>query len=222
MNTRARWQLTAGLILAGLLAAVQSAVAGSFDPNRTVTVHIRNYANVDHETLIEAEKVADTVYRHVGVELQWTGDSSLAPPDSDNQKPRGLTDIELSIIPASMSDRLHMAKTVMGFAPGSGRDRTAVYIFYGRVQEFEARLGQAAAVTSGQLLGHVISHEMGHLLLNLEAHTQAGIMRGKWDLQDFQDAACGTLLFSRDQAAVIRSEVSRRQTLAQISEVTSR
>ena len=225
MNTRAKWQLMAGLIAAGLMVVVQNAAAGSLEANRTITIHVLNYAKVPHKTLIRAEKVADGVYRHMGVELQWSDDSSLTPEEKNNEKPRGLTDIELSIIPASMSEHFLLAKTVTGLAPGTGPDRTHVYVFYSRVQEVEVEAGMGQpvpVVTCGELLGHAISHEMGHILLNMQGHSETGIMRGKWDLQDLRDAASGTLVFSRDQAEVIRAEVSRRDTVTQMQEIASR
>jgi len=55
-----------------------------------------------------------------------------------------------------------------------------------------------------------IAHEIGHLLLNLETHSATGIMRGDWDLRDLQGVATGFLLFTPQQAEIIRTEVARR------------
>jgi len=44
------------------------------------------------------------------------------------------------------------------------------------------------------IFGHVIAHELGHLL-GLESQTPKGIMRADWNSADLQDAACGYLLF---------------------------
>jgi hypothetical protein len=81
-------------------------------------------------------------------------------------------------------------------------------VFYHRVESL-ARAGNGA---EWQILGYAMAHEMGHLLLRMKAnsHSPSGIMRAKWGLQDFKQAALGELLFTRAQATLIREEVLRR------------
>jgi hypothetical protein len=66
------------------------------------------------------------------------------------------------------------------------------------------------SISKGQLLGHVISHELGHVLLNLEVHSANGIMRGKWTTREYDDAIHGRLLFTSEQTQILQSEVRRR------------
>jgi hypothetical protein len=47
-------------------------------------------------------------------------------------------------------------------------------------------------------------------LLNQESHSSAGIMRGDWNLKALQDAVCGYLLFTPQQAEIMQAEVGRR------------
>jgi hypothetical protein len=56
---------------------------------------------------------------------------------------------------------------------------------------------------ASQLLGHVMAHEMGHLLLPYGAHSIAGLMRPAWDRSQVRAAAEGLLTFTPDQAALI-------------------
>jgi len=51
---------------------------------------------------------------------------------------------------------------------------------------------------------------VGHLLLNQQSHSSAGIIRGDWNLKDFEDAVYGYLLFTPQQAEVMQAEVGRR------------
>ena len=60
---------------------------------------------------------------------------------------------------------------------------------------------------ASQLLGHVIAHEMGHLLLPSGAHSAAGLMRPIWDLAQVQAADQGALTFTPDQAGLIREHL---------------
>ena len=91
------------------------------------------------------------------------------------------------------------------------------YVFYDRVESLAA--GQmsirvhgniCAGASTAQILGYAMAHEIGHLLLNLKTHSDAGIMRASWDGKTMQDACYGYLLFTSQQAGVIRSEVHRR------------
>ena len=67
-------------------------------------------------------------------------------------------------------------------------------------------------VSMGQVLGFVIAHEVGHLLLNQQVHSPHGIMRGEWSFLDFRDMTCGMLLFTPQQAEFLRSDVRSRNT----------
>jgi hypothetical protein len=67
-------------------------------------------------------------------------------------------------------------------------------------------------VTEGLILGHVIAHEMGHALLNTDKHTDTGIMRAIWDMDDLFEGARGRLVFTPNQTEVMRTEVARRMS----------
>jgi hypothetical protein len=225
MKRSQRWSLNfaLGLVVTGsALAVVQTPAAGSPGTSLTVTIHVHNYAEVDPRTMLEAEKIAVGIYRKVGVETRWT-DAPIAPKLSQENLTDhswlDLTDIDLDILPRIMADRLGLPNKAMGLAPGTEPDRQVVYVFYNRVEVlaqsqvralFEGSIRRPA--TTAQVLGHAIAHEIGHLLLNVESHSATGIMRGDWDLSDLQSVASGYLLFTANQAEVIRAEVARRES----------
>lgn len=62
-----------------------------------------------------------------------------------------------------------------------------------------------SVIKEGDLLGYVVAHELGHLLLGKESHSAEGLMRARWEVAELQKGARGNLLFSRGEAEKIRS-----------------
>jgi hypothetical protein len=55
------------------------------------------------------------------------------------------------------------------------------------------------------ILGHVIAHEMGHLLLGTKAHSVGGLMRAHWRESEKDRAAQGGLQFLDAEAKRMRA-----------------
>lgn len=55
------------------------------------------------------------------------------------------------------------------------------------------------------VLAHAAAHEAGHLLLGDRAHTQRGLMREKWDRNDYQAMNQNRLHFTGGQARQLAS-----------------
>ena len=214
------WQLALGLVLAGFAVGVQNAAAHSPEADVRFTVHVCNYADVDSKTLASAERVAAEIFRKAGIESRWVDAGDMSQNQSEDSKDEsslGLSHIWLHILSPAMAGRLGLPSTATGLAPGTGPDRRVVDVFYNRVQELAQKQMIAWANSTisphaslDQILGAVIAHEIGHLLLNQPSHSKTGIMRGDWYLADLYDVAYGCLLFTPHQAEVIRAELVRR------------
>src|SRR6266404_2268382 len=230
MRKTLRWTLSAGLVLAsGLTGLSQTEAAASSEASPAITIHVRNYAGVASNTLAEAEEVATGIFREAGVESRWadivlTAESNRA--NSADHPDFTLADFQLSIFPREMYERNGVPNNVMGLAPGTGRDRRFVYIFDTNVEHRFWRLVDAhrsgrmdRQVSKAQLLGHAIAHELGHLLLNQQVHSAHGIMRGEWGFTDCRDMTSGMLLFTPQQAELLRADVRRRSGQQETLEV---
>jgi len=55
------------------------------------------------------------------------------------------------------------------------------------------------------VLGHALAHEIGHLLLPVGSHSQAGIMRERLSSEDWRAAEMGRLLFAKKEAKAMRA-----------------
>jgi hypothetical protein len=86
----------------------------------------------------------------------------------------------------------------LGFAVPGTRVAT---VLYPRVEQVGSQTGVDIAV----VLGHVVAHELGHLLLRQTTHSVAGLMQARLDALTAQQ---GRLLFADDQARVIRAALA--------------
>ena len=227
---KTRWLMSLAMVMAGAFAGVgRSAAAGSPETTSIITIHVHNYAGVDEKTLAEAEKVMTEIFRKAGVEIRWVDNDLTSQNKLENpidQESSHLFNIWVNFYPRLMAERFRLSSDVMGFAPGTQRNRDVVYVFYNRLEVVYQKQMNARSegildriATMPQLLAHAISHEIGHVLLNIESHSETGIMRGNWDLNDLRDLAYGYLLFTKEQAPIIRAEVVRRARQQQTADV---
>ena len=68
------------------------------------------------------------------------------------------------------------------------------------------RANRLARAHNGALylvLGHVMAHELGHILLGEYPHSLSGIMRAQWSIRDWADMSRGWLLFTPEQRKLL-------------------
>ena len=65
----------------------------------------------------------------------------------------------------------------------------------------------AAKSDAPVILGCVIDHEIGHLLLGPNGHSLAGIMQSQWEPKQIRQATMGTVLFTSAQSKFMRAQV---------------
>jgi hypothetical protein len=103
-----------------------------------------------------------------------------------------------------MAARTRVSNTALGFAAvapvGMGR---IAYVIYDRVRS----TATDAAMSEVDLLGFVMAHEIGHLLLPGDSHPGTGLMKGRWHVRDFRQLDVLTLAFSEVEATEIRQTI---------------
>jgi hypothetical protein len=206
--TRTSRQLTAGFIVTfGLVAFGRTAFAGETQP-LTITLYLHNYARVPSAVLTRAEDEATRIYHALGVDLVWvdlSARSTYPPPEM-----MSTLDITINVVSDVMAERKRAAGDVMGAAPGTPEQRGRLaYVFYRRVALLAHGAGNDA---ESKILGHVVAHEMGHLLLPANSHSPSGVMRADWDSQQLHRVVKGVLQFTPEQSELIRSNVSSVRT----------
>ena len=103
-----------------------------------------------------------------------------------------------------MAEPFYMSDETVGFAiPGS----QAANVIYERIRQIARR----RHVASGLLLGYVIAHELGHLLLPAHSHSSSGLMRPDLDMER---AATKKLRLTADQIALIQERLTVQQVVS--------
>jgi hypothetical protein len=188
-----RWAVGLAMVL-GVLDVERPATAGPLEP-LTLSLLVVNQSAVRGSVLVHAEAEATRIYSALGVHLIWI---NAGAPNTD-------FNFTVTIVPTPLSAK-ESDSDALGVAPGTKTTRGRIaYAFWGRIEDFSASHGVDVAV----ILGHVIAHELGHLLLPYNAHTKTGIMSGGWDDQQATRAERGALFFNAAESAQIRETLSR-------------
>src|SRR5262249_60671850 len=86
---------------------------------------------------------------------------------------------------------------------GLGREGCIASVFLDRVQEFANRSG----ISPHEVLGYAMAHELGHLLLGANSHSNRGLMQARLPNRDIQR---GDLLFTPNETAAIAQRILAR------------
>ncbi len=172
-----------------------------------ITISVYNHAEVSPEALATAERRAEQIFRRAGIAAVWAHcrvSEAEAPRDQMCGEPLSPVHLALRILPQSMSANFHFSDTTFGAAmlspEGTGYYS---YVFQDRVEQ----LARDSHVNRSEILGHVAAHEIGHLLLGSNAHSQMGIMCANWYGRQLRSAATGTLLFTPQESQLIRAKL---------------
>jgi hypothetical protein len=125
----------------------------------------------------QAMKVASVILASSGVRIQWHRPSQCPG--------------EAIIITLSNNQPASLRPGLLAYAlPFEG---THVVVFYDRVKNdrVKNRPGYASAV-----LGHVIAHEITHILQGAIWHSETGVMKAQWSGADFQQMDWKPLQFT--------------------------
>jgi hypothetical protein len=154
---------------------------------------IYNHAKVEEETLTQAKNKTTNIFDRAGAQLVWHDGFAYAAERRKLQipPPEDPATLVVKLQPDSEAARYGVRSACGGIGLESG-----VIIF---VRKFDATW-----------LGHVIAHELGHILLGANAHSLAGIMRGTLLPDDWEKAAQGTLSFTPSQSRQIREWIAKR------------
>ncbi len=171
---------------------------------RVLILSVFNDASVPAEILTQGEARAAHILAQAGIHVEWLncGAGGSHVPDQFEQ-PSPCVRIAY---PSHLSVRIvltaqSMREDVFGEAYTDSEGKgTYIKLYYARLAKPNAHLPLGEA----ELLGSVIAHEVGHLLLGTESHSHEGIMQGRWEVAQLREALKGNLQFTSSQAALMR------------------
>jgi len=165
-------------------------------------IYVYNQAQVPQSVLSHAERRVTLILRDSGVQPEWL-DCMALPSAAD---PCSGIAIDGSIAVQIVHGTTKMRDEIFGAAflgeDGFGRQTD---VFYDRLND----LHRDWNIALPELLGNVMAHEIGHLLLGFHAHSPTGIMRPVWSPAELWQAERGVLFFSADQSQLIRRRLER-------------
>lgn len=187
VGTRQWWR---GALLVALAAAGATAEAADQSP---LVVHVDDRIGVPARDLAGARREVEEIFADAGVSILWK--EGRFPASVMATITGGVATRQVAVVLVHNTD--DPLPGASGCTLGFAAKRPAVaYAYYNRIVEQSLLYPIDARV----LLGRVIAHELGHVLLPPNSHSLLGIMRGNIDLGLEKPDR-----FTRDQARVIRA-----------------
>jgi hypothetical protein len=200
--------ITAGLLVVLGFACADASSARAADPSPTIRARITNYTEATPATISRAEREAGRILGEAGLNVVWIdcplGRSAVIATDPC-QQPLEPTDIVLRVLPE------HARGGVQDGAFGFAVLPVLASVYY----EHAVRLARfdGAEFETPIILGFVMAHEVGHLLLGSNSHSDTGIMQGQWERKQVRQLMKGDLHFTGQQSKLIQAEVQTRMIL---------
>jgi hypothetical protein len=187
------------------LARSETVLADQNDACRTITVQIYNYSQASPAILTRAEHEAGQILSAAGLQSVWL-ECPVKPLTAESpgpcQEAQAGTDLRLRILSAPIQNKFQ--DTVFGFAVHP----VLASVYYDYAQR-RAKLDDAEFELP-VILGGVMAHELGHLLLGSNGHSTAGIMQPRWESGQVRQLLMGALQFTPEQSKRMGTDVRAR------------
>ena len=179
-----------------LLGALSDASAGP-DHRMTVTVRVYDAWGVTPGELEQARATTTAIFRDADVDVRWrdcTRSSTAHAEDrcGDAVGSRAGVEAVLRLLAAPTGFRW-TGDNVLGYSQLQPAALASVItVFINRVRAMAA----TASADSGTLLGRVMAHELGHVLLGPGKHSTTGLMRPDWALDEIRGNTAELWMFT--------------------------
>ena len=185
-------RISAMTMVATLLAITAYAGEGA-DSYAKSKVSVCIQGAVFPEIGVRARWLASRMFSAIGVTLDWRGGFSRCPSGA---------------IMVSFTDNTPTDLQPGALAYALPYEGTHIRVFYDRITETCDR----ALVPS--LLGHVLAHEITHVLEGVGWHSNYGVMKARWDIKDYSKMRVKPLEFTDEDIHMIYLGLAARNARA--------
>lgn len=198
------------MLMAAILGVRFGSASEQSGGELSLTLRIHDYSRVPSDSLSRATAIVTRTYEKIGVRTEWMGvarpaEQRDASRRRDETPPRPAAQLTIIILTPEMAARAHVAEQVLGYAavPDEGMGSIA-FAVYERVRAAARKI----PANEAELLGFVMAHEIGHLVLPRGSQPDTtGLMKNHWQVRDLQRLDLLTLDFSAEQARQVRDTI---------------
>jgi hypothetical protein len=173
--------------------------AEAWEKKTVLTAYVSGESLAPSLVTIAAEAQAAKMFADIDISIQW-----------HSGKPR--TPLPLNFVVVEIVDQVPKDIPPGALAYAKPYDRTHIMVFYNRVH------ATVHSQTEPALLAHVLVHEIAHVLQGINRHSEEGIMKARWDANDYHVMQSRPLVFTPKDIDLIRLGVKARPEESRSSE----
>jgi hypothetical protein len=150
--------------------------------------------------MILARLQAAQLFAAAGIRLEWR--DGEPKPDANGARVVGIQFVETT--PVAFHAKLD--EGAMAFARLYGAGPSSITVLGDRVRSV---LQPYTEVQAGKLLGHILAHELCHVLEGGPRHSQTGLMKPFWTILDYGEMISTGLPFAPEDVELMRAAVGK-------------
>jgi hypothetical protein len=172
-----------------------------------MVIRVYDYEHLSLASVARAQRRVTEIYSTIGVQTEWR--DVMRPSVTQPFDPSTIPDAEdllVIVLSSEMARHKQFSDNVLGTAvvtPHNG-GRIA-YVLFDRLKD----MARVAGADPMDVMGVVIAHELGHLMLPGQGHASVGLMRATWSPRELRSAFQGQTPFTDAQADTIRGRLVR-------------
>jgi len=173
-------------------ATVVMAAAGAYAAeNGPILICVQHRGLVNNFVMARAQTVVNAVFSNADIHLEWL------PSRRCTNAPDNVINIEMDGTAPSRFGPETMAYAMPYRATG-----VTIHVFYDRVLQDHHDMPV-------EVLGHVIAHEIGHVLEGVARHSTDGLMKPHWSLKDYWQMKKPHLFFAAEDVDLMHLHLQR-------------
>ena len=181
--------------IAAVLVGLAAGIAAEAPGERKLTVYMLD-GPIPCTVSFRGRAVTQKIFDRIGVKIEWR---SGAPRREAAVEGRRI------IVDFSTETPDKLRPGALGYA--EVYEGVKITVFYDRVRTLTPQ-------TAGVTLGHVLAHEITHLLEGVNRHSETGLMKAHWSVGDFARMAWKPLEFTPLDVQLIEDAFASRAAAA--------